>query len=467
MGRSQVVRQRVLVPRSQVRILAPQPSLRRHDRHPARSRRHGRRARHPHAVGDAEAPARAARPAHGRLGARGRPRELGADPRRRRRVARRRRDACRRRRRSPCRSSRSAPATPSRSARDALDGLRRRRARALRRHAAAHRRAARRARRRRTGASGAAATVLSFEPPDRAPYGRIVRGADGASARIVEATRRDARGAARSARSTPRSTSSAPATLWPALERLEPKNAQGELYLTDTIELLVAGGGTVAVPRRAPTGAQAEGVNTRAELAAAAAVLRDRINERAHARRRDDRRSRRRPGSTRASSSSPTSSIHPFTVLRGATRIGDGRRGRPARRRGRRARSARARPSGRSVTFAPARSSSDGSKAGTFVEIKNSRIGERTKVPHLSYVGDAEIGEDTNIGAGDDHRELPAPARASRRAGRRSGSNVRTGVHNAFVAPVEIGDDAWIAAGSVITEDVPAGRARGLPARGR
>jgi bifunctional UDP-N-acetylglucosamine pyrophosphorylase/glucosamine-1-phosphate N-acetyltransferase len=96
-----------------------------------------------------------------------------------------------------------------------------------------------------------------------------------------------------------------------------------------------------------------------------------------------------------------------------------------------------------------------GAKAGTFVEIKNSRIGERTKVPHLSYIGDADIGEDTNIGAGgitvnQDH--------ATRKKFRTTiGRNVRTGVDNAFVAPVSIGDDAWIAAGSVITEDVPAG----------
>jgi bifunctional UDP-N-acetylglucosamine pyrophosphorylase/glucosamine-1-phosphate N-acetyltransferase len=95
-----------------------------------------------------------------------------------------------------------------------------------------------------------------------------------------------------------------------------------------------------------------------------------------------------------------------------------------------------------------------GSKAGAFVEIKNSRIGERTKVPHQSYIGDAEIGEDTNIAAGNITVNFPhQPGKPKGRT--KIGRNVRTGVHNAFVAPVEIGDDAWIGAGSVIDEDVP------------
>jgi bifunctional UDP-N-acetylglucosamine pyrophosphorylase/glucosamine-1-phosphate N-acetyltransferase len=97
-----------------------------------------------------------------------------------------------------------------------------------------------------------------------------------------------------------------------------------------------------------------------------------------------------------------------------------------------------------------------GAKAGAFVEIKNSRIGERTKVPHQSYIGDAEIGPDTNIAAG--NITVNFPHQPGKPKGRTTiGRNVRTGVHNAFVAPVEIGDDAWIGAGSVITKDVPPG----------
>jgi bifunctional UDP-N-acetylglucosamine pyrophosphorylase/glucosamine-1-phosphate N-acetyltransferase len=88
------------------------------------------------------------------------------------------------------------------------------------------------------------------------------------------------------------------------------------------------------------------------------------------------------------------------------------------------------------------------------VEIKNSRIGDRTKVPHLSYIGDAEIGEDTNVGAGAITANFPhEPGLPKART--TIGSNVRTGIHNAFVAPLEVGDGAWIAAGSVITKDVP------------
>ena len=98
-----------------------------------------------------------------------------------------------------------------------------------------------------------------------------------------------------------------------------------------------------------------------------------------------------------------------------------------------------------------------GVKIGAFVEVKNSRIGERTKVPHLSYIGDAEIGEDSNIAAGAitaNHRpEIEADEKQRTVIGR----NVHTGSDNVFVAPIEIGDDAWIGAGSTITEDVPPG----------
>ena len=105
-----------------------------------------------------------------------------------------------------------------------------------------------------------------------------------------------------------------------------------------------------------------------------------------------------------------------------------------------------------------------GAKAGTFVEIKNSRIGARTKVPHLSYIGDADIGEDTNIAAGNitaNFRTAPGEGKARTTIGR----NVRTGVDNAFVAPVDVGDDAWICPGTVITEDVPPAALAGFPPR--
>jgi bifunctional UDP-N-acetylglucosamine pyrophosphorylase/glucosamine-1-phosphate N-acetyltransferase len=87
------------------------------------------------------------------------------------------------------------------------------------------------------------------------------------------------------------------------------------------------------------------------------------------------------------------------------------------------------------------------------VEIKGSVVGERSKVPHLSYIGDAEIGPDTNIGAG----AITANYDGRRKHRTVIGARVRTGSHNVFVAPVTIGDEAVIAAGSAITQDVPEG----------
>ena len=255
--------------------------------------------------------------------------------------------------------------------------------------------------------------------------------------------------------------------LWPVLERLTPKNAQGELYLTDTVSLLVADGERVAVHKGGEP-METEGVNTRSELAAAAAAMRDRINE-AHM----------LAGVTIVDPSTtwidadalvePDAVIHPFTVVKGASRI---------------ATDAEVGPHavlhdavvgtgalvGPFCYLRPGTVLEAGAKAGTFVEIKNSRIGERTKVPHLSYVGDADIGEDSNIAAGNITVNQDHATRAKERTV--IGRNVRTGVDNAFVAPVTIGDDAWIAAGSVITEDVPPGalaiaRAKQLNKEGR
>jgi bifunctional UDP-N-acetylglucosamine pyrophosphorylase/glucosamine-1-phosphate N-acetyltransferase len=103
-------------------------------------------------------------------------------------------------------------------------------------------------------------------------------------------------------------------------------------------------------------------------------------------------------------------------------------------------------------------------KAGAFVEIKKSTIGQDTKVPHLSYIGDAEIGEGTNIGAGTITANFPH--RPGEPKGKTTiGSNVRVAVDTMFVAPVTIGDDAWTAAGSVITDDVPDGALAGFAPR--
>jgi len=296
----------------------------------------------------------------------------------------------------------------------------------------------------------AAATVLSFELPEPGAYGRIVRDGGGALQAIVEA--RDASDRELQIREVNSSIYVFDAAkLWPALEQLKPENAQGELYLTDTVRNLVAAGEKVAVHTAEDAG-EVEGVNTRAELAAAAAVLRDRINL-----------EHMLAGATIVDPGSawiePTveleadCTIHPFTVLRGRTRVARGAEVGPH------VVAADAEIGPRALVgpfcyLRPGTVLEADAKAGAFVEIKNSRVGEGAKVPHQSYIGDADIGEGTNIGAGNITANYPHEA--GRPKGRTTiGRNVRTGVHNAFVAPVEIGDDAWIGAGSVITNDVP------------
>ena len=306
----------------------------------------------------------------------------------------------------------------------------------------------------------AAATLVSFTPPEPLPYGRIVRDDAGRVRRIVEAA-----DATPEELAIPELNGSvyvfSSRDLWAALERLQPANAQGELYLTDAIEHLVAAGREVAAHQISDP-YELQGVNTRADLALAAAVLRDRINS-AHM----------SAGVTIVDPAStwiepdvaiePDAVIQPFTLLRGETRI---------------ARDAQIGPHvvadgaivGAGVLVGPfcyLRSGTvlePGSKAGTFVEIKNSHVGEGAKVPHLSYIGDAEIGARTNVGAGAITANYPPhPGRGKQRT--TIGRDVKVSVHNSFVAPVTVGDDAWTAAGSVITDDVPPGSLAGFPPR--
>ncbi|HEX5246048.1 MAG TPA: NTP transferase domain-containing protein [Gaiellaceae bacterium] len=291
--------------------------------------------------------------------------------------------------------------------------------------------------------AGAAATVLSFEPADARAYGRIVRDGDGRLARIVEAA--DATAGELALREVNSGIYIFEgATLWPVLDRLQPHNAQGELYVTDTLGLLVEDGETVAVHTAADP-FEVEGINTRAELALAAEALRDRINE-AHM----------LAGVTIVDPASTwidaeveieaDVTIHPFSVLRGAIAIASGVEIGPF------------------AYVRPGTIVGEGAKIGTFVEVKASTIGARTKVPHLSYIGDAEIGEDTNVAAGNITANFPhEPGQPKART--RIGSNVRTGVDNTFLAPVDVADDAWIAPGAVITDDVPPGSLAGFAPR--
>jgi bifunctional UDP-N-acetylglucosamine pyrophosphorylase/glucosamine-1-phosphate N-acetyltransferase len=223
--------------------------------------------------------------------------------------------------------------------------------------------------------------------------------------------------------------------------------------LTDTIALLVEAGETVGV-HTAPDPSETDGVNTRVELAAAAARLRDRINE-----------GHMLAGVTIVDPQTtwidptvelePDVTIHPFTVLRGATRV---RRGAEihAHTVAVDAEIGEGANVGPFCYLRPGSVLGEGTKAGTFVEIKNSRVGAGAKVPHLSYIGDAEIGEGANVAAGNITANFPhRPGQPKART--TIGRDVRTGIHNGFVAPVTVGDEAWIAAGSIITNDVPPG----------
>ena len=306
----------------------------------------------------------------------------------------------------------------------------------------------------------AAATVLSFIPSDIRSYGRIVRSSDGDLASIVEA-----------ADATPEQIEIAEANssiyvfqadlLWPALDRLEPVNAQGELYLTDAVSDLVVAGHRVAV-HVTDDPEQAEGVNTRVELAAAAAALRERINV-AHM----------LAGVTIVDplttwieatvSLEADTVVHPFTLLRGATSVAAGAEIGPH------AVVVDAEVGAAAIVgpfcyLRPGTALGPKAKAGTFVELKNTRLDEGAKVPHLSYFGDAEVGAGTNVGAGSitanfDHRpDVPKKRTVI-------GRNARVAVDTMFVAPVTLGDDAWTAAGTVVSEDVPDNALVGFPPR--
>ena len=308
--------------------------------------------------------------------------------------------------------------------------------------------------------SRAAATVLTFEPVRPLPYGRILRDDEGNVRAIVEEG--DATEQERAIRELNSSTYVFEAReLWGALDALKPDNVQGELYLTDTVRALAEAGKPVATYKSDDPEAPV-GINTRVELAGTAAVLRDRINER-----------HMLAGTTIVDPLStwidpqvelePDSIVHPFTVLRGGTRVLRGAEVGPHvvaidAEIGERA------LVGPFCYLRPGTVLEAGARAGTFVELKNSRIGEGTKVPHLSYIGDAEIGAETNVGAGGITVNYPhEPGKPKGRT--KIGRNVRTGVHNAFVAPIEIGDDAWIAVGSVVTDDVPPGSLAGFAPR--
>ncbi|WP_328413621.1 bifunctional UDP-N-acetylglucosamine diphosphorylase/glucosamine-1-phosphate N-acetyltransferase GlmU [Streptomyces violaceus] len=315
-------------------------------------------------------------------------------------------------------------------------------------------------------ADGNAVTVLTAEVPDATGYGRIVRDdATGAVTAIVE--HKDATDAQRSIREINSGVFAFDGQLLAdALKKVRTDNSQGEEYLTDVLGILrEAGhrvGASVAGDHR-----EIAGINNRVQLSEARRILNDRLLNQAML-----------AGVTVVDPATTwidvtvtfeqDAVVHPGTQLHGATHLGEGAEVGPNSRLTDTRVGAGARVDntvavsaevGADASVGPYAYLRPGTrlgakgKIGTYVETKNATIGEGTKVPHLSYVGDATIGEQSNIGAASvfvnyDGREKHHT---------NIGSHCRTGSDNMFVAPVTVGDGAYTAAGSVITKDVPPG----------
>jgi bifunctional UDP-N-acetylglucosamine pyrophosphorylase/glucosamine-1-phosphate N-acetyltransferase len=320
----------------------------------------------------------------------------------------------------------------------------------------------------------AAATLLTVDLDDPTGYGRIVRDERGGVDRIVEQS--DASDAEREITEVNPSIYCFRRTyLAPALRRLNPENVQGEYYLTDVIEVLRRTGHLiVAVPGDDAT--ETMGVNDRAQLASAERVLRARINERWMR----EGVSMTDPERTYVDASvelEPDVRLLPNVILEGRTVIGSGSVVGPDCRlvdtivgEGVVLANTVARETeiGDRATIGPFVSMRAGTRVaadahvGTFVETKNADIGEGAKVPHLAYIGDAEIGPRANIGAG----TITANYDGREKHRTKIGADAKTGSNTVLVAPVELGDGAYTGAGSVVTSDVPPGAlAKGVPAR--
>ena len=317
-------------------------------------------------------------------------------------------------------------------------------------------------------ASGAAATMLTIELDDPGSYGRVVRDDDGGVERVVEAKAAgDATPEQLAIREINAGTYAfAAGPLAETLAGLSSDNAQGEYYLPDVLPALREAGHSIAAHLTEDL-AVTMGVNNRADLAAVEAKARRRILQ-AHM----------LAGVTVVDPAStwidadveiaPDARIEPGTSLRGKTTVGSGSTVGPLSTLTDTTLGSdvsvphsylvecRAGDGAQIGPFAHLRPDAElaqGAKAGSFVEIKNSQIGEGAKVPHLAYVGDAEIGAGSNLGAG----TVTANYDGFRKNRTTIGENARIGVDTMLIAPVEVGDGAYTGAGAVVKSDVPEG----------
>ena len=309
-----------------------------------------------------------------------------------------------------------------------------------------------------------AAVVQTTLPEDARGFARVIRDDRGELVRLAEGS-----DASRSERALTEVATSVYAfrreDLFGALPLVGNENRQREFYLPDVLGILHGKGERIALQLVDNGGSV--GANSRAELARAAAVMRRRINER-HMEAGVTFVDPRQTYVDVDVRIDADTLLHPLTFLEGETRIGAACTIGPATRLvdsrvgdgstvqfavARDARIGKDVQVGPYVSLRPGTVLEDGSKAGTFVEIKASRVGRGSKVPHLAYVGDTIIGRGTNIGAGtitvnydgwEKHRTV-------------IGDDVKIGSDTMLVAPVEVGDRAMTGAGSTITRDVPPG----------
>lgn len=311
--------------------------------------------------------------------------------------------------------------------------------------------------------SDAPLAILTAVLDDATGYGRVLRSGDGTVLQIVE--ERDATPEQRAIKEWNPSIYVFKAhALWKSLHSIQPNNAQGEFYLTDTVRIIAESGQRVEAAV-VENSSDMLGVNTRVELAEAAAVMRGRIN--------------RQHMLTGVSITDPATTyidadvtvgqdtfLHPGTVLNGNTQVGTGCTIGPG---------AIIRDSiigagsvivssqivesildegvrvGPYANLRPGTRVGRGVRIGDFVELKNSVLGDAVQINHLSYIGDSEIGSGTNIGAG----TITCNFDGFKKHRTVIGKDAFIGSHSTLIAPVTVGDGVLVAAGSTVTSDVP------------